>query len=87
MKEIDEMQKQKQEIIVQCQNEIYFIKELYYKMAYFKEFMNHFNKDLDDKIKARSKISRALPIFIICNSLEKNKEKEEDDKDNKENRK
>jgi hypothetical protein len=55
-------------------------------MACFKEFMNHFNKDLDDKIKASSKFSRALPIFIICNNLEKNKE-EKEDKDNKENRK
>ena len=69
--------KQKQEISVQCQNGIYFIEELYYKMAYFKEFMNRFNKDLDNKIKASSKISDFLPIFIICNNSEKNKEKED----------
>ena len=63
MKEIDEMQKQKQEISVQCQNGIYFIKELYYKMAYFKEFMNRFNKDLDNKIKASSKFSDLFTYF------------------------
>jgi hypothetical protein len=81
-KEIDDMQKQKQEISVQCQNGIYFIEELYYKMAYFKEFMNRFSKDLDNKIKASSKISGPLPIFIICNNSEKNKEKE-DNKDSR----
>jgi hypothetical protein len=80
-KEIDELNKQKQEISVQCQNGIYFIEELYYKMAYFKEFTNRINKDLDNKIKVSSKSSGPLPIFIICNSSEKNKEKE--DKDNK----
>jgi hypothetical protein len=42
-------------------------------MTYFKEFMNRFNKDLDNKIKASCKISSPSPIFIICNS-EKEKE-------------
>jgi hypothetical protein len=73
MKEIDEMQKQKQEISVQCQNGIYFIKELYYKIAYFKEFMNRFNKDLDNKIKASSRFPVPLSIFIIYNNIEKGK--------------
>ena len=80
--EIDDMQKQKQGISVQCQNGIYFIKELYYKMTYFKEFMNLINKELDNKIKASSKISDFLPIFIICNNSDKNKEKG-DNKDNR----
>ena len=80
MKEIIDMQKQKQEISVQCQNGIYFINELYYKMAYFKEFMNRINKDLDNKIKASSKISGPLPIFILCNNSEKEKEKKDKSK-------
>jgi len=46
-------------------------------MAYFKEFMNRINKDLDNKIKASSKISDFLPIFIICNNSENDKEKED----------
>ena len=82
-KDIDNMQKQKQEISVGCQNGIYFINELYYKMAYFKEFMNRFNKDVDNKIRCSSRISGPLPIFIICNSYEeKNKEKEVRDNKN-----
>jgi hypothetical protein len=83
-KEIEDMQKQKQEVTVQCQNGLYFIKELYYKIINFKEFMDRFSKDLDNKIRASSKISSPLPIFIICNNSEKNKEKE--DKDNNEGR-
>ncbi|MDQ6723299.1 MAG: hypothetical protein M3Z01_03430 [Thermoproteota archaeon] len=62
-KDIDNMQKQKQEISVGCQNGIYLINELYHKMAYFKEFMNRFNRDIDNKIKAYSMISGPLPIF------------------------
>jgi hypothetical protein len=46
--------------------------------------MDRFSKDLDNKIRASSKISSPLPIFIICNNSEKNKEKE--DKDNNEGR-
>jgi hypothetical protein len=87
MKEIDKMQKQKQEISVQCQNGIYFIKELYYKMVYFKELLNRFNIDLDNKIKSLSKFSGPLPIFIICNSFRDDKEKEDDKDNNKESRK
>jgi|tagenome__1003787_1003787.scaffolds.fasta_scaffold19258457_1 hypothetical protein len=63
MKEIDEIQKQKQEISVQCQNGIYFIKELYYKMACFKEFMNRFNKILIIKLKHIPRF-QALYLFL-----------------------
>ena len=45
-------------------------------MTNFKEFMNRFNKDHDNKIKAYSKISNPLPIFIIFNIQKKKKEKE-----------
>ena len=47
-------------------------------MTYFKEFVNRFNKDHDNKIKAYSKISSPLPIFMIFNNSEKEKERETD---------
>jgi hypothetical protein len=43
-------------------------------MTYFKEFVNRFNKDHDNKIKASSKISSPLPIFMTFNNSEKEKE-------------
>ena len=42
-------------------------------MTNFKEFMNRF-KDHDNKIKASSKTSSPLSIFIIFNNSEKEKE-------------
>jgi len=43
-------------------------------MTYFKEFMNRFNKGHDNKIKASSKISNPIPLFIIFNNSEKEKD-------------
>jgi hypothetical protein len=45
-------------------------------MTYIKEFMNRFNKDHDNEIKAYSKVSSPLPIFIIFNIKKKKKSRE-----------
>ena len=72
-KEIDELGKQKQEISLQCQNGISFINEINNKMFYFKAMMDHYNKDIDNKIKSSSRVSMPSSIFIIYNNTEKKK--------------
>jgi hypothetical protein len=81
-KEIDELSTQKQEILVQCQNGISFINEINNKMSNFKGFMDHYNQELNNKIKASSRFS---PMCISI--INTNTGKEKDDIENKEHKK
>ena len=50
-KEIDDLDTKKQEISIQCQNGISFLNEINNKMFYFKGLIEHYNNDLDNKLK------------------------------------
>ena len=43
-------------------------------MFYFKGLIDHYNNDLDNKIKTSSRISVSSPIFIIYNNTRKEKD-------------
>ena len=78
-KEIDDLDTKKQEISIQCQNGISFINEINNKMLYFKGLIDHYNKDIDNKIKTSSRFSVPSPIFIIYNNTGKEKEDDKED--------
>ena len=73
-KEIDNLDTKKQEISIQCQNEISFLNEINNKMFYFKGLIEHYNKDIDNKIKTSSRFMVPSPIFIIYNNTRKEKD-------------
>jgi predicted DNA-binding protein YlxM (UPF0122 family) len=73
-KEIDGLDSKKQEISIQYQNGISFLNEINDKMFYFKGLIDHYNKDIDDKIKTFSRFSVPSPIFIIYNNIRKEKD-------------
>jgi hypothetical protein len=70
-KEIDDLDTQKRAISKQCQNGISFLNEINNKMFYFKGLIEHYNKDIDNKIKTSSRFSVPSPIFIIYNNIGK----------------
>jgi hypothetical protein len=72
-KEIDNLDTKKQEISLQYQDGISLLNEIHNKMFYFKGLMDHYNKDIDNKIKTFSRFSVPSPIFIIYNIQEKKK--------------
>jgi hypothetical protein len=78
-KEIEDLEKQKQDISVQCQNRFSIINELHNKISYFNGVMYYNSKDLDNKIRAASRFSMPSPIFIIYNNA--GKEREDDNED------
>ena len=82
-KEVNDLNKQKQEISLQCQNGISFIYEINNKISYFKGFMDHYNKDLDNKISLSSR-SLILPVFLVYDNAGKNKDKDNNDNGDKE---
>jgi hypothetical protein len=73
-KEIDDLDTKKQEISLQCQNGISLLNKIHNKMFYFKELMDHYNKDIDNKIKTSSGFMMPSPIFIIYNNSGKEKD-------------
>jgi hypothetical protein len=73
-KEIDELNAQKHEMSIQCQNGISFINEINNKMAYFNGFLDHYNKVIDNKIKVSS---RFYPMFIFIINTHIGKEKDD----------
>ena len=79
-KEIDNLDTKKQEISIQCQNEISFLNEINNKMFYFKGLIEHYNKDIDNKIKTSSRFMVPSPIFIIYNNTRKEKDDWEEKK-------
>jgi hypothetical protein len=79
-KEVDELNKQKQEISIQCQIAITLINTIKNKISYIKGFMDHY-KDFHDKTTLPSRYS-SVPVFIIVNKIT-GKEKEDDDDDDK----
>ena len=79
-KEIDDLDTKKQEISIQCQNGISFLNEINNKMFYFKGLIEHYNKDIDNKIKTSSRFSVPSPIFIIYNNIRKEKDDWEEKK-------
>jgi hypothetical protein len=74
IKERHDMQKQKQEISLQCQNGISFLNEINNKVFYFKGLIDYYNKDINNKIKTSSRFSLPSPIFIIYNNIRKEKD-------------
>jgi hypothetical protein len=75
-KEVNHLDEQKQEISNYLQITTSFINAIDNKIFYYKGFMDQFNKDLNYKINISSRLSS--PIFIICNSSEKGKDKDVD---------
>jgi hypothetical protein len=73
-KEMDNLDTKKQEISIQCHNGISFLNEMNNKMFYFKGLIDHYNKDIDYKIKTFSRFSVPSPIFIIYNNMRKEKD-------------
>ena len=73
-KEIDNLDTKKQEISIQCQDGISLLNEIHNKMFYFKGLMDHYNKDIDNKIKTSSRFMVPSPIFIIYNNSGKEKD-------------
>ncbi|MDQ6723094.1 MAG: hypothetical protein M3Z01_02345 [Thermoproteota archaeon] len=76
-KEVFDLNKQKQEISVQCQNAVSLIYTINNKISYFKGFMDYYNKNQNNKVNLSSKISAPVPIFIIYNNTGKDKEDKE----------
>ena len=62
-KEIDNLDTKKKEISIQCQNGISFLNEINNKMFYFKGLIDHYNKDIDNKIKHFPDF-RCLHLFL-----------------------
>ena len=50
-----------------------FLNEINNKMFYFKGLMEHYNKDIDNKIKTTSRFLVPPPIFIIYDNKRKKK--------------
>ena len=81
-KEMDDRDTKKQEISIKCQNGISFLNEINNKMFYFKGLIDHYNKDIDNKIKTSFEFY-AIFIFIINTHIGK----EKDDTETKEHKK
>ncbi|MER5175180.1 MAG: hypothetical protein ABJB76_01695 [Candidatus Nitrosocosmicus sp.] len=80
-KEVNELNKQKQETSVFLQLAIFFINKIYQKISYCKGFLDRYNKDLDNKNSLSSRAS-ILPILIVYENAIK--EKDADDSKDKE---
>ena len=76
-KEVNDLEKQKKEISIQCHIAVALINTINTKISYFKGFMDAYNSDRKNKINSSSRLS-PLPFFIIVN---KNTGKEKDDVD------
>ena len=76
-KEITDLNKQKQELSIQCQTAISFTNIMTKQVYYFSELIDHYYKTIYKKIKTPSTLS-PLPINIIYINFDKQ------DKDNKE---
>jgi hypothetical protein len=72
-KEVNDINRQKQEIYTQYQNAISFIGTINNKISYINGFIDYFNKDINNKIKLSSGFL-SLPVFII---VYKNKREDE----------
>jgi hypothetical protein len=77
-KEVNELNKQKQDFSDYLQILISFINAMNSKISYYKGFMDHHHKDINDKINL---LSRSLnpPIIIIYTNSGKDKEDNDDD--------
>ena len=82
-KEIDKLNAQKQEISLQCQNGISFINEIHNKISYFKGYIDHYNKDLENKISLSSR-SLILPVLLVYYNTGKNRDKDNNGNGDKE---
>ena len=77
-KEVNDLDKQQQEILKFCQVAISLINILNIKMSYFKGFTDHFIKDRVNRINEFSKsLSSNIFLIYINNSKKNNEEKEE----------
>jgi hypothetical protein len=83
-KEIADMQKQKQEISIQCQNGISFLNEINNKMFYFKGLMDCYNK-INNKISLSSR-SLILPVLLVYDNAVNYKDKDNDGNGDKQNK-
>ena len=83
-KQVNYLDKQKQEILKYLQIAISFINTINNSVYYYKGFVDQFNKDLNYKINVSSKLSKPF-IFIINKDMKKNtnyvKEKDDDNDD------
>ena len=75
-KEVNDLNKQKQEISIQCQIAITLINTINNKISYMNGFRDHY-KDSNDKTSFPSRFS-SVPVFII---VYKNSGKEKEDED------
>jgi hypothetical protein len=78
-KELDYLNKQKQEVAAYLQIAISFINTIHHRISYLKGFVDYFNNDLDKKINISSKHSHLLLFLIVYFDIQK--EDKEDTKD------
>jgi hypothetical protein len=79
-KEVNDLNKQKQEISIQCQIEITLINTINNKISYIEGFRDHY-KDFDDKTNLPSRFS-SVPVFIIVYKNTGNNDESKEDGNN-----
>jgi hypothetical protein len=79
-KEVNELNKQKQEISIQCQIAISLINTINNKISYIKGFMDHY-KAFNDKTNLPSRFS-SVPVFIIVYKNTGNNDESKEDGNN-----
>jgi hypothetical protein len=79
-KEVNDLNKQKQEISIQCQIAITLINTINNKISYIKGFRDHY-KDFNDKTSLPSRFS-SVPVFIIVYKNTGNNDESKEDGNN-----
>ena len=80
-KELDNINKQKQEAVSYLQIAISFINVINHRISYLKGFLDYFNNDIEKKINKSSGYSRLLPFIILYTNIQKEEEKDDNNKD------
>ena len=80
-KELDNINKQKQEALSYLQIAISFINVINHRISYLKGFLDFFNNDIEKKINKSSGYSRLLPFIILYTNIQKEEEKDDNNKD------
>ena len=80
-KELDNINKQKQEAVSYLQIAISFINVINHRISYLKGFLDYFNNDIEKKINKSPGYSRLLPFIILYTNIQKEEEKDDNNKD------
>jgi hypothetical protein len=81
----DKLYKQKEEISEQFKNATLILKSIESKLSIYKEFIGHYNKEIDYKrLKLISSPVVVLPVFIIIDKNTKRRETKDENYDDKE---